>query len=176
MRAQGPQQAGGGLADAAETEDRAHGAVEGKQWVRLVELAPGEHGVALGQPPGQGERHRHDVLGDRLGVGTDVAGQRHLLRDAGKVGPVGAGRQQLDEPETGHVLPGTGGQLPAQVQPDQRLGLPQDLAALARAKPGQEGNGGVPTEDLGIDPGELVIHRVADRHQPSVGHRVLLRA
>ena len=61
------------------------------------------------------------------GVGTHVAGQRQPFRDGGEVHRVRAGRQELDEPETGRGLQDAGRQFLAQVPPDEHVGLTQGV-------------------------------------------------
>jgi peptidoglycan/xylan/chitin deacetylase (PgdA/CDA1 family) len=169
-RPEGAHQPGGGPADTAEAQDRAHGAVQGEHAFPHLEFALGQIGVALRQPPGQGQRHRHDVLRHRLGVGAHVAGERQPLRDGGEVHGIGAGRQELDQPETGCGLQGTGRQFLAQVPPDEHVGLTQGVPELSVRGTVQERDFGQAVEDTGIDLDEFCIHRVADRHQRSAGH------
>jgi hypothetical protein len=106
----------------------------------------------------------------RFGVGAHVAGQRQRFRDRREVHRVGAGRQELDQPETGCGLQGTGRQFLAQVPPDEHVGLTQGVPELSARGTVQERDFGQAIEDTGIDLDEFGIHRVADRHQRSAGH------
>jgi len=78
-----------GLANAVEAEDPADRSL---------------HAVMLRQPLQQGERHGHGVLGHRLSVGAEVAGDRGLTGELVEEEMVGARRQQLDKP--GRQIPG----------------------------------------------------------------------
>ena len=92
------------------------------------------------------------------------------FRDGGEVHGVGTGRQELDQPETGRGPQDAGRQFLAQVPPDEHVGLAQDVPELSVRAAVQEGDFGQAVQDAGVDLDELVIHRVADRHQRSAGH------
>jgi hypothetical protein len=82
------------------------------------------------------------VLGHRLGVGAHVAGQHEPFRDGREVDGVGAGRQQLDQPEIGRSLQDASRQFLAQVPPDEHVSLTQDVPELGVRAAVQEGDVG----------------------------------
>ena len=63
--------------DAPEPEDPDDRAADFAVRRALVELAPGQGGVVLGQALGERQRQREHVLGHRLCVGARVGGHRH---------------------------------------------------------------------------------------------------
>ena len=79
--------------------------------------------MLLRKPLGEGGRHRHHVLGHRLGVGSNVARHDHPVGDPLERDVVSAGRQELHEPN------GSG---PGQLRPGE----------LAFEVPAHEGVGG----------------------------------
>src|SRR4029078_8463778 len=80
------------------------------------------------------------------------------------------GRQELDQPETGRGLQGTGWQFLAQVPPDQYVGLAQGVPELGVRAAVEERDFGQAVQDTGVDLDEVTVHRVGDRHQRSAGH------
>jgi hypothetical protein len=101
--------------------------------------------------------------------------QHQPFRKGGEVDGVGTGRQQRNEAEPGRVRQDTRRQFLVQVPPNERVRLADDLAELVIRAAGQKEDPGRAVEYAGVDLGELIVHRVADRHQQIAGHRGSLR-
>ena len=146
-----PHQAGGGLADAAETQDHARRAVQCEHGFPHAELAPGQLGVALRQAAGQGEGHCHDVFGHRLGVGTGVAGKQQPLRHGRVVDGVGAGDSSWTNRSRSESVRAPAGSSSLRCHPTRTSALRRISRRSSSGCPVHENNPGRTVKHAGID-------------------------
>ncbi len=147
-----------GGADPAQAKDGADRAIQDERRLPFVELAGRERSMPLRQP-----------LGEAVGAG--VAGHYQPVRHRREVDRVDTGREQLDETEPRGILKGACRNLFGQLPGEQCLGTPQSLRALCVIKLIGADDLGITSQDLGVDPGKVLICRIAHRYQPFVAHR-----
>src|SRR5258708_15551019 len=163
-------------ADSAEAEYGADRVVQDLRRRPLVEPAGGHGGVPLDQALSQAQRHREHILRHRSRVCASIAGHQQVSGQRLEVDRVDACREQLEELRARCGREHAGRNLFGHFPRDHSIGTANGLSALFVVQCEGADDRRVVSEDLRVDPGVVIVCRVAHRYQPFPGHRAVVQS